>query len=120
MLLRQSLKIAKLCTFNSEEIMLSSGHIYSITLICNDENNRRLRRGGECDDIKPSFTGVEVSDVAVTDNKDGSYAITFCPRHGGMLKFDASINGVPSPNCTLNKQVMKPDEFWLYEYSKFE
>jgi hypothetical protein len=92
-------------TFNSEEIMFFAGYIYSITLICNDENNRRLRRGGECDDIKPSFTGVEVSDVAVTDNKDGSYAIRFCPRQGGMLKFEVSINGVPAPNCTLTKQV---------------
>jgi hypothetical protein len=48
---------------------------------------------------------MEVSDVAVTDNKDGSYTISFCPRQGGMLKFEVSINGTPAPNCSLTKQV---------------
>jgi hypothetical protein len=48
---------------------------------------------------------MEVSDVAVTDNKDGSYTISFCPRQGGMLKFEVSINGTPAPKCSLTKQV---------------
>jgi hypothetical protein len=48
---------------------------------------------------------MEVSDVAVTDNKDGSYTISFCPRQGGMLKFEVYINGTPAPNCSLTKQV---------------
>jgi hypothetical protein len=48
---------------------------------------------------------MEVSDVAVTDNKDGSYTISFCPRQCGMLKFEVSINGTPAPKCSLTKQV---------------
>ncbi|CAB4010685.1 tripartite motif-containing 45-like [Paramuricea clavata] len=93
------------CTtsFKETKATFNPGKQYSITLICHDKNNRRLRYGGQ--DIKPSFTGMEVSDVAVTDNKDGSYTISFCPRQGGMLKFEVSIDGTPAPNCSLTKQV---------------
>ncbi|CAB4044013.1 tripartite motif-containing 45-like [Paramuricea clavata] len=90
-------------SFKEKEKMFDAGEQYSVTLICHDKNNRRLRYGGQ--DIKPSFTGMEVSDVAVTDNKDGSYTISFSPRQGGMLKFEVSINGTPAPNCSLTKQV---------------
>jgi hypothetical protein len=48
---------------------------------------------------------MEVSDVAVTDNKDSSYTIRFSPRQGGMLKFEVSINGTPAPKCSLTKQL---------------
>ncbi|CAB4041300.1 tripartite motif-containing 45-like [Paramuricea clavata] len=90
-------------SFKEEEKMFDAGKQYSVTLVCHDKNNRRLRYGGQ--DIKPLFTGMEVSDVAVTDNKDGSYTISFCPRQGGMLKFEVSINGTPAPNCSLEKEV---------------
>jgi hypothetical protein len=90
-------------SFKGTEATFNPGKPYSITLICRDKNNRRLRYAGL--DIKPSFTGMEVSDVAVTDNKDGSYTISFCPRQGGMLKFEVSINGTPAPKCSLTKQV---------------
>lgn len=62
-----------------------------------------MTHGGQV--IKPSFTGLRVSDVAVTDNDDGSYTISFCPVQGGMLKFEVSINEIPAPNCSLTKQV---------------
>jgi hypothetical protein len=93
------------CTasFKETEATFNPGKQYSITLICHDKNNRRLRYGVQA--IKPSFTGMGVSDVAVTDNKDGSYTISFCPRQGGMLKFEVSINGTPAPKCSLTKQV---------------
>jgi hypothetical protein len=93
------------CTasFKETEATFIAEKQYSITLICRDKNNRRLRYGVQ--DIKPSFTGMDVSDVAVNDNKDGSYTISFCPRQGGMLKFEVSINGTPDPKCSLTKQV---------------
>jgi ABC-type molybdate transport system substrate-binding protein len=93
------------CTtsFKETEAIFNAGKQYSITLICHNKNNRRLRCGGQ--EIKPSFSGMEVSDVAVTDNKDGSYTISFSPREGHMLKFEVSINGTPAPNCSLTKQV---------------
>jgi hypothetical protein len=90
-------------SFKEEEKMFDAGKQYFVTLICHDKNKRRLRYGGQ--DIKPSFTGMAVSDVALTDNKDGSYTISFCPRQGGMLKFKVSINGTAAPNCSLTKQV---------------
>ena len=79
------------------------GEKYSITLVCCYKNNQRLNYGGH--HIKPSFTGMEVDDVVVTDNKDGSYSISFRPRQVGMLKFEVSINGVPAPNCSLTTRV---------------
>ena len=85
------------------ERFLGAGKQYSITLICKNRNYRKLRYGGQ--DVKPSFTGISVNDVSVTDNKDGSYTISFCPCQVGMLKFEVSINGTPAPNCTLEKQV---------------
>ena len=89
--------------FEDKEMMFHVGNQYSITLICHDKDNRRFRYGGQ--DVKPLFTEMEVSDVAVTDNNDGSYSISFCPRQGGMLKFMVSINGIPALNCSLTKQV---------------
>ncbi len=84
-----------------KETPLKPGKQYSMTLICNDNKNRRL--GGQV--IKPSFSGMEVSDVSVTDNKDGSHVISFCPHQGGVLKFNVSINGIPAPSCSLTKRV---------------
>ena len=89
-------------SFEEEETVLSTGKKYSITLICNDKSNPRMRYGGQV--IKPSF-GIKVRDVAVTDNKDGSYTITFCPDQCGMLSFEVTINGMPAPKCSLTKQV---------------
>ena len=89
--------------FKGDETVLGAGNKYSITLICNDTNNRRMRCGGQV--IKPSFLGVKVRGVAVTDNKDGSYEISFCPDQCGMLSFEVSINGTCAPRCSLTKQV---------------
>ena len=87
--------------FESKLSCFHAGQQYSIKLICSDENNRGLK--GQV--VEPSFTGMEVSDVVVNDNKDGSYVISFCPRHDGMLKFDVSINGNPVPRLSLQKEV---------------
>ena len=93
------------CTasFKVSEMWLKLGKQYSITLICKDKENRRLRYGGHV--IKPSFTGVKVNDVAITDNKNGSYIISFAPRQYGVLEFKVSIDGVSAPSCSLRKQV---------------
>ena len=88
-------------SFQQDGEVFFSGKQYSIELICSDDNNRRLR--GQI--IKPSFTGMEVSDVVVNDNKDGSYIISFCPRQDGQLVFDVSINEQAAPTCSLTKNV---------------
>ena len=92
-----------LAAFNSEEKEFIAENLYSVTIICQDKENRRLKYG--CQEIKPLFTGMEVSDVAVTDNKDGSFTVNFRPCQGGMLKFEVSINGMPAPSCSLTKRV---------------
>ena len=88
-------------SFQQGRNVFHPGKQYSIEFICCDENNRKLR--GQV--IKPLFTGVEVSDVVVNDNKDGSYIISFCPRQDGQLVFDVSINGLVAPRCSLTKKI---------------
>ena len=88
-------------SFQQDGEVFFSGKQYSIELICSDDNNRRLR--GQI--IKPLFTGMEVSDVVVNDNKDGSYIISFCPRQYRQLVFDVSINEQAAPTCSLTKNV---------------
>ena len=88
-------------SFQQGDNFFYAGKQYSIELICNDQNNRRLR--GQV--IKPLFTGVEVSDVAVNYNKDGSYVVSFCPRQDGQLALDVSINEQAAPRCSLAKNV---------------
>ena len=91
------------CTASFQDnIELSPGKQYSITLICFDINNERLDYGGQ--KVEPSFTGMDVSVVAVCDNKDGSHTISFRPRQCGTLKFEVSIDGEPAANCFLTKQ----------------
>ena len=91
-------------SFKEDETVLAAGKKYSIALlICSDTNDRRMRYGGQV--IKPSFSGLEVRDVVVTDNKDGSYTISFCPNQCGMLSFEVFINGIQAPQCSLTKQV---------------
>ena len=93
------------CTvsFEQDDKKFSPGKLYSITLVCFDINNERLDYGGQ--KIKPSFTGTDVGDVAINDNRDGSHTIKFCPRQGGTLKFEVSIDEKPAGHCFLTKQV---------------
>ena len=93
------------CTasFEQDDEKFSPGKQYFIALICFDRNGKRLDYGGQ--KIAPSFTGADVGDVTVHDNKDGSHTVSFSPRHGGMLKFEVSVNGIPASNCSLTKQV---------------
>ena len=104
-------------TFTGDEGVFLAHRQYSISLICNDENNQRLRHGNQI--IEPLFTGVKVSDIAVTDNKDGSYTFAFCPLEVGMLKFELSINGIPSATCSLTKQVVEFSPWDAYANGAF-
>ena len=96
---------AENCTvsFEHDDKKLFPGKQYSIKLICFDIKNQRLNYGGQR--IKPSFTGMNVDEVAVTDNKDGSHTISFRPGYGEKLKFGVSIDGRPAVNCSLTKQM---------------
>ena len=93
------------CTasFNKPTKKMKAGEQSSITVICNDKNNRRLGFGGQF--IQPTFAGVDVSDISVTHNKDGSHIVNFCPCQVGVLKFEVTINGKRAPRCSLTKGV---------------
>ena len=55
--------------------------------------------------IKPTISGVDVSDATIADNNDGSHTVSFSPRQGGVMKFEVTINGHPAPSCSLTKDV---------------
>ena len=56
--------------------------------------------------IKPIFTGVAVKDVSISKNQDGvSHNVRFVALEVGVLKFEVTIDGRRSPQCTLNKGV---------------
>ena len=42
--------------------------------------------------IKPTISGVDVSDATIADNNDGSHTVSFSPRQGGVMKFKVTIN----------------------------
>ena len=90
-------------SFKETEAFFTFGRRCSVGIACYDKNKQRLLYGGDV--IKPFFTGVEVSDISVTDNKDGSYIIRFRPEGCGPLKFAVYINGKHAPKCSLTKQV---------------
>ena len=82
---------------------LKIGKPSTIAIVCYDKYNKRVKHGGQV--IKPTISGVEVSDVTVNNNNDGSHTVSFSPRQGGMMKFEVTINGRPTPSCSLTKDV---------------
>ena len=90
-------------SFNKPDAALKIGEQSTITIICYDKYNKRVKHGGQV--IKPTISGVEVDDVTVNDNNDGSHTASFAPRQGGVMKFEVTINGHPAPSCSLTKDV---------------
>ncbi|XP_046862542.1 tripartite motif-containing protein 45-like isoform X2 [Xenia sp. Carnegie-2017] len=75
----------------------------SITLTCFDQYKKRLPYGNYL--VEPTFSGVEIKDLSITDNENGSYSVAFCPTTSGYLKCTFSISQTQVPNCTLNTWV---------------
>ena len=90
-------------SFNNPDAALEIGKQSTITMICYDKYNKRVKHGGQV--IKTTISGVEVGDVTVNDNNDGSHTASFAPRKGGVMKFEVTINGHPAPSCSLTKDV---------------
>ena len=55
--------------------------------------------------MKPFFKGVRVKDVTVSENKDGSYNVSFVALEVGVLKFELYIHGHPALRCSLSRGV---------------
>ena len=90
-------------SFNKPDAALKIGEQSTITIICYDKYNKRVKHGGQV--IEPTISGVDVSDVTTADNNDGSHTVSFSPRQGGVMKFEMTINGHPAPSCSLTKDV---------------
>lgn len=74
-----------------------------VTVFCRDKQGREMKRGGQS--VTPIFTGVNVADVSVHDNHDGSYDTKFVAKKCGTLTFQTLINGHIAPNCTLSANI---------------
>ena len=90
-------------SFTDEPDSPKIGKPLTIAITCYDKYNKSVKHGGQV--IKPTISGVEVDDVTVNDNNDGSHTVSFAPRQGGVMKFEATINGHPAPSCSLTKDV---------------
>ena len=73
----------------------------SIIMLCKDKEDRMINSGVGKDLIEPIFTGVRIQESNVSENKDGTHAISFVPGELGTIQFEAKINGYGSPGCSL-------------------
>ena len=90
-------------SFNEPNADLKIGEQSTIGIICYDKYNQRMEHGGQV--VKPTISGVDVSDATIADNNNGSYTVSFSPRRGGVMKFEVTIDGHPAPSCSLTKDV---------------
>ena len=75
----------------------------TVKITCFDKNKRKVKNGGQV--VKADISGVEFNDAMIRDNNDGTHTVTFTPRCGGTLKFEATIDSRPAPHCSLIKDV---------------
>ena len=95
----------KKCQANLSDPMVKVGKKSMINIICKDKEGRIIGSGVGKDLIEPIFTGLQVQNVEVTENDDGSHEISFVPNELGTVQFEAKINGRASPGCSLKVDV---------------
>ena len=95
------------CTANLKELgsFLQVGEKSVVKVLCKDKDSRSIKSGGGRDQIESFFHGVEVSNVKLTENEDGSHDVTFVVNELGTLYFVATINGNLAPGCSLKEDV---------------
>ena len=76
-----------------------------IVITCKDKEGRIISSGCGKDLIQPTFTGVQVEDIEISGNRDGTYEISFVVNELGMLQFETKINGLAAPACSLEAEV---------------
>ena len=89
--------------FVEQSEYLKRGQQNSVKILCLDKCKRRVKNGGQV--VKANISGVETHGTTTKDNNDGTHTVSFTPRHGGTLKFEATIDGRPAPGCSLTKDV---------------
>jgi hypothetical protein len=48
---------------------------------------------------------VQVEDIEISENQNGTHEISFVVTELGTLQFEAKINGLVAPGCSLNAEV---------------
>ena len=76
-----------------------------IVITCKDKDGWIISSGCGKDLIQPTFTGVELQDTEISENQDGTHEISFVVNELGTLQFEAKINGLVAPTCSLEAEV---------------
>ncbi|CAB4001104.1 Hypothetical predicted protein [Paramuricea clavata] len=76
-----------------------------IVVTCKDKDGWIITSGCEKDLIQPTFTGVQVEDIEISENRNGTHEISFLVNELGTLQFEAKIKGVAAPSCSLEAEV---------------
>jgi hypothetical protein len=76
-----------------------------IVVTCKDKDGWIITSGCEKDQIQPTFTGVQAQDIEISENQDGTHEISFVVNELGTLQFEAKIDGVVAPGCSLEAEV---------------
>jgi hypothetical protein len=85
---------------------LKVGKESRIVITCKDKEGRIISSSCGKDGIQPTFTGVQLqSSSEVWENQDGTHEISFVVNELGTLQFEANINGLVAPCCSLKTEV---------------
>ena len=93
------------CEATFPDPTLKVGKKSVIVITCKDKEGRIISSGCGKDQIRPTFTGVQVEDIEISENQDGTHEISFVVTELGTLQFEAKINGVVAPACSLDAEV---------------
>ena len=93
------------CEAKFPDPTLKVGKKSVIVITCKDKEGRIISSGCGKDQILPTFTGVQVEDIEISENQNGTHEISFVVTELGTLQFEAKINGLVAPGCSLNAEV---------------
>ena len=93
------------CQAKLADPVVKVGKKSMINISCKDNEGQIISSGVGRDLVEPTFTGVLVQNVEVTENDDGKHVVSFVPNELGTIQFEAKINGRVSPDCSLRADV---------------
>ena len=93
------------CQAKLSDPMVKVGKKSMIIILRKDNGGRTISSGVGRDLVEPTFTGVQVQNIELTENDDGKHVVSFVPNEPGTIQFEAKINGRVSPDCSLKTDV---------------
>ena len=76
-----------------------------IVVTCKDKEGRIISSGCGKDQIEVTFNGVQQQNAKISEKQDGTHEIPFIINRLGTLQFEAKINGLVAPACSLDAEV---------------